>query len=157
MAVGDQRTERPRGAPAAASLSPMQGLILALRAIMETGIVVGLAYWGLQTADGSIAKIGLAIGAPVLGFGFWGLVDFHQAGRAAEPLRLVQELVISGLVALALWSAGQPLLGLLLAVLSVVYHALVYAPSRRFGESLRPERRSQPGSIAIAGPTYPWH
>ena len=113
----------------------MQGLILALRAIMETGIVVGLAYWGFQTADGSIAKIGLAIGAPVLGFGFWGLVDFHQAGRAAEPLRLVQELVISGLVALALWSAGQPLLGLLLAVLSVVYHALVYATGGRLLKS----------------------
>jgi hypothetical protein len=69
----------------------------------------------------------LAIGAPVLGLGFWGLVDFHQAGRAAEPLRLMRELVISGLVALVSWSAGQPLLGLLLAVLSVMYHALVNA------------------------------
>ena len=38
----------------------------------------------------------------------------------------MQELAISGLVALAVWSAGQPLLGLLLAVLSVVYHALAY-------------------------------
>ena len=131
MAGGDQQTERHSGAPAAASLSPMRGPILTLRAIMETGIVVGLAYWGFQTADGSIAKIALAIGAPVVGFGFWGLVDFHQAGRAAEPLRLVQELVISGLVALAVWSAGQPLLGLLLAVLSVVYHALVYATGGR--------------------------
>jgi Protein of unknown function (DUF2568) len=135
MAVGDQRAARPRRAPAAASLSPMQDLILALRAIMGTGIVVGLAYWGLQTADGSLAKIGLAIGAPVLGFGLWGFVDFHQAGRAAEPLRLVQELVISGLVALALWSAGQPLLGLLLAVLSVGYHALVYASGGRLLKS----------------------
>jgi hypothetical protein len=135
MAVGGQRTERPRGAPAAASLSPMQGLILTLRAVMETGVVIGLAYWGLQTADGAIAKVVLAIGAPVLGFGFWGLVDFHQAGRAAEALRLVQELVISGLVALALWSAGQPLLGLLLAVLSVVYHGLVYATGGRLLKS----------------------
>ena len=135
MAVSDQRTERPRGAPAAASLSRKQGLILALRAVMETAIVLGLAYWGLQTADGSIAKVVLAVGAPVLLFGFWGLVDFHQAGRAAEPLRLVQELVMTGLVALALWSAGQPLLGLLLAVLSVVYHALVYVTGGRLLKS----------------------
>ena len=131
MAVGEQRTERSRGAPPAASLSPMQGLILTLRAVMETAVVVGLAYWGFQTADGSMAKIGLAIGAPVVGFGFWGLVDFHQAGRAAEPLRLAQELFISGLVALALWSAGQPFFGLLLAVFSVVYHGLVYATGGR--------------------------
>jgi len=33
--------------------------------------------------------------------GFWGAVDFHQAGRLAEPLRLVQELAISGLAAVA--------------------------------------------------------
>jgi hypothetical protein len=98
---------------------------------METAIVVGLAFWGFQTAEGSIEKIGLAIGAPVVGFGFWGLVDFHQAGRAAEPLRLVQELVVSGLVALAIWGVGQPLLGLLLAVLSAVYHGLVYATGGR--------------------------
>lgn len=44
-------------------------------------------------------------------------------------------LVITGLVALALWSAGQPLLGLLLAVLSIVYQALVYATGGRLLES----------------------
>jgi hypothetical protein len=132
MAVRDHRSERPGSTRAAgARLSPMQGLILALRAVMETGIVVGLAYWGFQTAEGPVAKIGLAIAAPVVVFGFWGLVDFHQAGRAAEPLRLVQELVISGLVALAIWSAGQPLLGLVLAGLSIVYHGLVYATGGR--------------------------
>jgi len=98
---------------------------------METGIVVALAYWGYQTGSGAIEKIGLAIGAPLLGFGFWGLVDFRQAGRAAEPLRLVQELAVSGLAALALWSAGQPLLGLLLALVSIVYHGLVYATGGR--------------------------
>lgn len=138
MAVREPDTARARGAPAssaAARLSPMQGLILALRAVLETAIVVGLAYWGWQTGSGTIAKIGLAIGAPVVGFGFWGLVDFRQAGRAAEPLRLVQELAISGLVALSVWSAGQPVLGLLLAVLSIVYHALVYATGGRLLKS----------------------
>jgi hypothetical protein len=132
MAVRNPRAGRPGSVPAAAApLSPMQGLVLVLRAVMETAIVVGLAFWGFQTAEGSVEKIGLAIGAPVVGFGFWGLVDFHQAGRAAEPLRLVQELVVSGLVALAIWGAGQPLLGLLLAVLSAVYHGLVYATGGR--------------------------
>jgi len=116
---------------AGAQMSPMQWLVLALRAVMETGIVLGLAYWGFQTGSGTVAKIGLAIVAPVVGFGFWGLVDFHQAGRAAEPLRLAQELVISGLVAIALWSAGQPILGLLLALLSIMYHVLVYATGGR--------------------------
>jgi Protein of unknown function (DUF2568) len=106
-------------------------VILGLRAIMETGIVVGLVYWGWQTGTGTIAKVGLAIVAPLVGFGFWGLVDFRQAGRAAEPLRLVQELVVTVLVAVALWSVGQPIAGLLLVLLSVVYHVLVYTTGGR--------------------------
>jgi len=112
-------------------VSSVVWLNLGLRAVMETGIVVGLAYWGYQTGSSGIAKIGLPTGAVLLGFGFWGAVDFHQAGRAAEPLRLVQELAISGLVAVAVWSAGQPFLGLFLAVISIVYHVLVYATGGR--------------------------
>jgi hypothetical protein len=113
------------------ALSSMQWLVLALRGVMETGIVVGLAFWGARTGSSTIEKVALAIGAPVLLFGFWGLVDFRQAGRAAEPLRLVQELVISGLASLAVWVAGQPLLGVLLALVSIVYHGLVYATGGR--------------------------
>jgi len=139
MTVRDPQAESRRAAPAGAQeMSPIVWLNLALRAVMETGIVVGLAYWGYQTGSGNLAKVGLAIGAPVVIFGFWGLVDFRQAGRAAEPLRLVEELVISGLVALALWSAGQPLFGLLLALVSIVYHVLVYATG---GRLLKPGRQ----------------
>ena len=104
---------------------------LALRAAMETGIVAGLAYWGYQTGSGTAAKIGLAILAPVLGFGFWGTVDFHQMERAAEALRLVEELLVTGLVAVALWAAGTPVLGIAMAALSVVYHVLIYANDQR--------------------------
>jgi hypothetical protein len=39
----------------------------------------------------------------------------------------VQELVISGLAAVALIVAGQPALGWTLGVISVVQHVLVYA------------------------------
>ncbi len=132
MAVRDPQVEPRQPAPVVPQqTSPIVWLNLALRAVMETGTVVGLAYWGYQTGSSTIARIGLAIGAPLLGFGFWGLVDFRQAGRAAEPLRLVQELVVSGLAALAVWSAGQPILGLLLALLSIVCHALMYATGGR--------------------------
>ena len=132
MAARDPQLRQPGNARAvSAPMSAIQWLILAMRGVMETGIVLGLAYWGWQTGSGTLGKIALAVAAPVVGFGFWGLVDFHQAGRAAELLRLVEELVISGLVALALWSVSQPILGLLLAALSIVYHALVYATGRR--------------------------
>ena len=78
---------------------------LILRVTMETGIVVALGFWGYRAGSGPAAKIALMIAVPLIGFGFWGTVDFHQAGRLAEPLRLTQELVISGLAALP----GMPL------------------------------------------------
>ena len=104
-------------------MSKSQGFNLALRAVMELGIVLAFAYWGFQTGGSTGTKILLAVGAPIIGFGFWGVVDFHQAGRLSEPLRLVEELVISGLAAAALYIAGQQTLGLALGMLSIIYHA----------------------------------
>jgi hypothetical protein len=112
-------------------MSKLKWFNLALRALMETGIVLALAYWGYQTGNNLGTKILLGIVAPVLGFGFWGIVDFHQAGNMAEPLRLIEELIISGLAALALFVAGQHVLGWTLGLLSVLYHALVYVSGGR--------------------------
>jgi hypothetical protein len=118
-------------------LSMLKWFNLALRVLMEVGIIVALGYWGFQTAKIISVKILLGIGAPVVGFGFWGLVDFHQAGKAAEPLRLSQELVISGLAAVALYSVGQHTLGWTLGLVSIVYHALVYLLGGKSLERIR--------------------
>lgn len=107
-------------------LAKLQWPNLALRAVMELGIIVGLGYWGYQVGGNLGTKLLLAIGAPVIGFGFWGMVDFHQAGQFAEPLRLLQELIISIIAALALYITGQRALGVTLALISIVYHILVY-------------------------------
>lgn len=104
---------------------------LALRVIMETAIIAALGYWGFQQGGSTGAKILLAFAVPLFGFGFWGLVDFHQAGRWAEPLRLAQELLIAGLAALALLAVGERALGWALALLTVIHHALVYALGER--------------------------
>ncbi len=109
---------------------------VALRGVMEAGIVFGLGWWGYRTGTDTATRVALAIGAPVVGFGFWGAVDFRRAGPAAEPLRLAQELIVSGLAALALIVAGLPMLGLALAGISIIHHALVYA----LGDRLLKER-----------------
>jgi hypothetical protein len=113
------------------ALRPAQALLLALRVSLETGIVAALAYWGAKTGSTPVARVALGVGAPLVGFGLWGAVDFRQAGRLAEPLRLLQELVISALAAAALYGAGSHALGLALALLSVGYHALLYAQGER--------------------------
>jgi hypothetical protein len=106
-------------------------LTLALRVLMEAGIVAAFAYWGYQAGTSTGTKIVFAVGAPLLGFGFWGAIDFHQTGWLAEPLRLIQELVISGVAAVALYAAGQDIPGWALGGLSLVYHALVYLQGGR--------------------------
>ncbi len=107
-------------------------VLLSLRVAMETGIVAALAYWGAQTPSSTGIKVLLGIAAPLLGFGIWGTVDFHQAGRHAERLRLIEELAISLLAAAAVYTTGQVAAAVGLAAVSIAYHALVYA----FGAAL---------------------
>jgi hypothetical protein len=112
-------------------MSKLKWFNLALRAIMELGIVLALAYWGFQTGNNLGMKILLGIIAPLIGFGFWGAIDFHQAGNMAESLRLIEELLISGLAAFALYVVGQHTLGWAFAALSIIYHLLVYLSGGR--------------------------
>ena len=127
--------DRPRERPTQPRLGTVSHVNVALRAVMEAGIVAGLAYWGFTTGTSEPAKIALGVAAPLVGFGFWGAVDFHSAGRYSEPLRLIQELVISGLAALAWYTAGQHALGWALAILSLAHHALVYLLGQRLLKS----------------------
>lgn len=105
----------------------VQWINLVLRALMESGIILALGYWGFQTGGSHGTKIILGIGAPLMGFGFWGLVDFRNAGPFAEPLRLIQELVISGVASFALYVLDAKGFAQLLAFVSLLHHVLVYA------------------------------
>ncbi len=116
-------------------MQPASAFNLALRVTMESGIVGGLAYWGIHAGDSTVGKASLGVAAPLVGFGIWGAYDFRGARRFAEPLRLGQELVISGVAAAALYAAGEPTLGLGLAGVSLAHHFLVYALGERL---LRP-------------------
>ncbi len=107
-------------------LKSFRTINLALRGIMETGIVAGLAYWGFQAGTNTGMKILLCIGAPLLIFGFWGSYDFHNFGRWSELLRLFQELVLSGLAVIAIYASGLHFWGWTLGIISIIHHTLVY-------------------------------
>ncbi len=122
--------------------SALSWVNVALRGVLEAGIVAGLAWWGIHEGTGLAAKTVLGVAAPAVGFGIWGALDFRFAGRYAEPLRLIEELAISALAALALWVIGQRGLAIALAALSVLHHALVYT----LGERLLKPRAHAPGA-----------
>lgn len=143
----------PADSPPGHAKLKWQRLTLVLRVVMEAGIVAGFAYWGYQAGTSTATRTVFAVGAPLLGFGFWGAVDFHQAGRLAEPLRLIQELVISGLAAVALYAAGQHILGWALGGLSAGYHALVYLQGGRLlKQPLKPVGQATAGASPAPPP-----
>jgi len=116
--------------PLAELSTPLQ-LNVALRALMELGIVLALAVWGYHAGAAPATRVLLAGLAPLLGFGLWGAVDFRWAGRLGEPLRLLQELLLTALAAAALAAAGHPVWGWGLAAASALHHAMLYALGQR--------------------------
>nr|WP_275691042.1 YrdB family protein [Paenibacillus aceris] len=113
------------------SLLILNWVNLALRGLMELGIVIALAYWGYHSGKNTIQSTLLSIGAPLLIFGFWSLFDFRKVVATPEPFRLVQELILSGLAAVAWYTAGQRSLGITLGTISIVHHVLVYILGER--------------------------
>ena len=132
-------------------MSKRDTLNLVLRALMEVGIVGGLAYWGVHSGGSTGTKILYGIGAPAIGFGFWGAVDFHQAGRFAEAARYMQELAVCALAALAWYAAGRHGLAVALGLLSIVYHALVYASGARLLKAAPETLAAEQAPAAQAG------
>ncbi len=50
-------------------LTVLKNANLALAFFLELGVLAALGYWGFQTGQGTIAKIGLGISAPALAAG----------------------------------------------------------------------------------------
>jgi hypothetical protein len=101
---------------------------VALRFLLELCILVALGYWGFQTGQGQLAKIALGIGFPLIAAVVWGL--FGAPGspwQLHDPWHLVLEVILFGGAALALFVAGQRVLGLAFVLLFVMNRALMYA------------------------------
>lgn len=131
-------------------MSKLTWFTLALRVTMEAAIIAALAMWGYHVGPHTVGKLVLALAAPAIGFGVWGAVDFRQAGRFAEALRLAEELAVSGLAALAWYAAGQHAPGAALAIVSLAYHGLVYLGGGRLLKTPpAPGRGSRPASPAM--------
>jgi hypothetical protein len=108
-------------------LTILKNANLVLAFLLELCVLVALGYWGLQTGQGLIAKIGLAIGAPVAAVVFWALFGAPKAVWALPgPWHLIVAVVFFGAAAVALFAAGQRQLAVAFALVVVINHILVY-------------------------------
>jgi hypothetical protein len=101
---------------------------LALSFLLELCVLVALGYWGFQAGQGTIAKIGLGIGAPMLAVVVWALFGAPKsAWRLQGPWFLILRVVFFGSAAVALFTAGQRVLGMAFALVFVLNCTLIYA------------------------------
>ncbi|HEV2661826.1 MAG TPA: YrdB family protein [Ktedonobacteraceae bacterium] len=100
---------------------------LALSFLLELCILGALAYWGFRVGNGTLMKIVLGIGTPLLAALVWGIFEAPQAWiQLPNPWHLLLALVIFGLAVIALYVAGQPTLALIFAFLVAINQILIY-------------------------------
>lgn len=100
---------------------------IALRFILEVCALAFLAYWGFQSSQDLLIRLLLGIGLPLFIAILWGVF-----GSPAAPIpfkgfhRLLLELLIFGLAALALFFSGKPTLAIIYATTVLVNRFLIY-------------------------------
>ena len=105
--------------PPVESLSGLRVAVLGLRFLCELGLLAGLAYWGFHVGEGTWGFV-LGIGAPLLAAGVWGLFVAPKAKRPVPlVVRLLIEIDLFVLAAVALWFVEQRALAIALAVLGI--------------------------------------
>jgi hypothetical protein len=98
-------------------LSVIKNANLALSFLLELGVLAALAYWGSHTGQGTFTSIALGIGAPVLAVVVWWLFGAPQAKwHLNGSYRLLLEVIFFGSAAVALFAAGQHVLGVAFAL-----------------------------------------
>ena len=101
---------------------------LALAFFLELGVLAVLAYWGFQTGQGTIARIALGIGAPAVAIVVWALFGSPQAMWHLDGIfRVLLEVIFFGSAAVALFVAGQHILGVAFALIFVLNTVLASA------------------------------
>ena len=105
----------------------LKSINLALAFLLELALLASFAYWGLQSGGGTLEKVLLGIGIPLLVAVVWGiLMAPNSARRLQGGAYLTLKAILFGLGAAALIEAGSTTLGLTFAVVVVINTILLY-------------------------------
>jgi uncharacterized protein DUF2568 len=98
---------------------------LALKFLLELAAFAAFAYWGASTGNGVVSVV-LAVGAPLVFIVLWARFAAPRSARRL-PLhpRMVFELGVFALAAVALVVAGEPVPAAVFTALVVVNAALL--------------------------------
>jgi hypothetical protein len=100
---------------------------LALAFLLEVCALAAFAWWGYQTGQGTLAKIVLAIGAPLLGAVFWGIFVAPRATFQTTPtVKFALALIVFALATVALYVTGLQTLALIFVIAALVNRLLIF-------------------------------
>jgi hypothetical protein len=101
---------------------------LALAFLLELCALAAFAWWGYQAGQGTLAKIALAIGTPLLVAVFWGLFVAPRARFSTSPtVKFVLALMVFATATVALFVTGQTALAWIFLIAAVLNRILILA------------------------------
>ena len=100
---------------------------LGIRFILELCALYALGYWGFSYGKGTLLKLALGIGSPLVLAVVWGAFGSPNAPvKLSFSMHLLLEIAVFGLPALALYAAGRSGWAAVYATAVVVNGILMY-------------------------------
>lgn len=100
---------------------------LALAFVLELCMLAAFCYWGFVAGQGTLQKLALGLGTPLVVAVIWGLFAAPRAKRRLTGARLFAlKALLFGLAGVALWAAGLPALAVAFIVVVALNGILLY-------------------------------
>ena len=117
--------------------SGIRAVTLTARFVCELAMLAALAFWGYVVGEGVWAWV-LGLAAPAVAGIVWGTFVAPRARvPVPAPIRVAIELLLYAAAAAGLAAAGQPVAGVVLAVVGLVTSVLNDVQERRAGSDVR--------------------
>ncbi|CAH2716166.1 hypothetical protein BACCIP111895_03350 [Neobacillus rhizosphaerae] len=94
---------------------------LGVRFLLEILALVIFGYWGFRISQGTMLKIGLGIGTPLLAAVIWGMFGSPKAPYLLSGIPFfLLEIIIFGFPAIALYFTGKHGLAFIYGLITVI-------------------------------------
>jgi hypothetical protein len=108
-------------------LEVIKGANLAVRFLLELCALGALGYWGFKTGNGTLTKVVLGVGSPLVAAVVWGVFVSPQAPVQLPGLVvLILQVLVFGSAAAGLVATGHRTLALAFVVIVVINAILMY-------------------------------